>query len=126
MNKKTDELLQGYPELIVSMFSRLRELISEQLNGINETPDFSSKLIGYGYGQGYKHTVCTIILSKKGVKLGLWRGTELPDPKRLLQGSGKVHRYVAIEHEEDIDNPALVQLLVEADKAYRVRMGNPE
>lgn len=123
MNGKIDELLHGYPERVAGMAYRLRQLILAQLKGIDETPDLPAKLIAYGYGPGYKHTICTIILSKKGIKLGLWRGTELPDPEGLLQGSGKVHRYVAIGQDEDIDNPALVQLLVEASNAYRVRIG---
>lgn len=39
--------------------------------------------------------VATLILSRGGVKLGLARGSELPDPKHLLAGSGKVHRHIA-------------------------------
>ena len=47
------------------------------------------------YSPGSKGTVCALILSKTGVKIGLFRGSELPDPKGLLRGSGKVHRHVA-------------------------------
>ena len=80
-------------------------------------------MIGYSYGAGYKDLICTIILSKKGIKLGFYRGGELPDPKKLLTGSGKVHRYVEINSEEDIRNPALLALLEHAVDAREKRLG---
>jgi hypothetical protein len=61
----------------------LRTLLRDTLTGIEETPDESAGVIGYGYGPGYKGLIATIILSKKGVKLGLRGGASLPDPDRL-------------------------------------------
>lgn len=61
------------------------------------------------------------MLSKKGVKLGFYKGSELRDPEHLLTGSGKVHRYVAINSQEDIDNAALLNLLDEAVRAHQKR-----
>ena len=43
---------------------------------------------------GLSGNVCTLILSKSGVKLGLVHGSELADPNGLLEGSGKVHRNI--------------------------------
>jgi hypothetical protein len=45
----------------------------------------------------------------------------LPDPEKLLTGSGKVHRYVEIKSEEDIRNPALQELLEHAVEAREKR-----
>ena len=45
-----------------------------------EVLDRSARVVGYGFGTGYKDTVCAIILSQKGVKLGLGEGASLPDP----------------------------------------------
>jgi hypothetical protein len=67
--------------------------------------------------------ICTIILSKKGIKLGFYKGAELPDPKKLLTGSGEVHRYVEIKSEEDIRNPALLELLKHVVDAREKRLG---
>jgi hypothetical protein len=79
-------------------------------------------LIGYGYGPGYKEMICTIIPSKKGIKLGFYKGSELPDPETLLTGSGKVHRHVVINSDQDLKKLALKKLLSEAVKAYQKRM----
>jgi len=53
-------------------------------------------VVGYGYGPGYKGPVCTLILSKTGVKLGLPYAAALSDPDGLLEGTGKVHRFVQL------------------------------
>ena len=78
-------------------------------------------MIGFSYSPGYKGTVCALILSKTGVKIGLFRGSELPDPKGLLRGSGKVHRHVALETLADLKQPGLKPLLKAALAAWKAR-----
>jgi hypothetical protein len=55
------------------------------------------------------------------VKLGIVRGSELPDPKRLMQGSGKVHRYVQLRSIADLKQPGLRPLLKAGLAAWRKR-----
>lgn len=73
------------------------------------------------YGPGYKGLVCTLILSRIGVKLGVVRGSELPDPKHLLEGSGKVHRYVQLTSPADVKRPGLKTLVAAAYEAWKGR-----
>jgi hypothetical protein len=47
-----------------------------------ETVDRSARLVGYRYGTGYKDTLCTLLLGQTGVKVGIARGSELPDFNR--------------------------------------------
>ena len=115
------DIFSRYDEKIATLASTLRKLVLSQIENAMEIPDQSINLVGYGYGTGYKDLICTILLSKKGVKLGFYKGTELPDPSNLLEGSGKVHRYVDIKTEEEIHNPALKKLLTVALAAYRKR-----
>lgn len=121
-NNSIDQLLTFYTEEIQILAEEARKLITGLLSDIHEEADFSAKLIGYGFGPGYKHSICTIILSKKGIKIGLFKATEFPDPQKLLEGTGKVHKYVAITDKKELNNPALKTLLKEADKAYRKRV----
>ena len=51
----------------------LRSFILSNIEGITETPDLAAKVIGYGFGNKYADTICTIILSKKEVKLGFYK-----------------------------------------------------
>ncbi len=49
------------------------------------------------------------------VNVGFFRGAELADPARLLEGTGKYMRHVKLRHESDIDATALFKLV---DTAY--------
>ena len=89
--------------------------------GAAETLDSAAKLIGYGYGPGYKGLVCTLLLSKTGIKLGIARGSELPDPEQLMKGSGKVHRHVQLRTKEDLHQPGLKPLIAAALAAWKER-----
>lgn len=111
MQDDFNSLLDKYPRETISLAYSLHQLIMSLIPGIIATPDFSANIIGYGFSSKYADTVCTIILSKKGIKLGLYKGSSLPDPSGLLQGSGKLHKYVQVLKEEDIHQPALKALL---------------
>lgn len=116
-----EDILSKYDEKVAGLAVLLRDFLLEELKGITELPDNSASIIGYGYGTGYKDMICTILLSKKGVKLGFYKGSELPDPNKLLSGTGKVHRFAEIKTGGDIGSPALKKLLNEALKAYQKR-----
>lgn len=120
-----DTILSKYEERISVLGFQLRDFLLRELKAIIEYPDGPANIIGYGYGPGYKDLICTIIPSKKGIKLGFYKGTELPDPQKLLTGTGKVHKYVEIKSEKDIKNPAVKKLLTAALKAHDRRTSTP-
>src|SRR6516164_4413568 len=113
--------LAPYPREVRDVALAARDFLSEALPGAAETIDASVKLFGYGYGPGYKGLVCTLLLSKTGVKIGIARGSELPDPKHLMQGSGKVHRHVPLQTIADLKQPGLKPLLKAALSAWKKR-----
>ena len=90
--RQVDDFLARYPERVKDTARAARSLLESVLPDATESVDESAKLIGFGYGPGYKGVVCTLILSQNGVKLGIVRGAELPDPLHLLTGAGTVHR----------------------------------
>jgi len=119
--RSLDKLLALYSEPLRDLALRARDYILKLLPGVQETVDESAPVIGYGYGPGYKGVVCTLILSKSGVKLGLNGGANLPDPHRLLEGTGKVHKYIRIETIGDLRRPGLRQLVRDAEGARHER-----
>jgi hypothetical protein len=110
-----------YPSGVKDIVLAARELVLQTVPDATETADRSARLVGYGYGPGYKDTICTLLLSQTGVKVGIARGSELPDPDRLLQGSGKVHRHAQLRTVADVANLGLKQLLDAALAAWRQR-----
>ena len=116
-------IFDKYPAQIAALGYATQAFMLSQLPGATEDVDIPANLLGYGYGPGYKHMVCTIIASKTMMKIGLYKGTELPDPVGLLKGTGKVHKYIEIKTEADLQNPAIAALLAEGLKAYKARAG---
>ncbi len=116
-----DAFLAKYPAEVGELAQAARRLLNEMLPKAEETLDQSARVIGFGYGPGYKGCVCTLIMSQKGVKIGLFRGSELPDPKGLLAGSGKVHRHVALQTLADLKQPGLKPLIKAAFAAWKER-----
>ncbi|HUR66227.1 MAG TPA: DUF1801 domain-containing protein [Chitinophagaceae bacterium] len=121
---KIEEILSNYDEPVASLALQVRNFLLKELKNITEIPDPAAKMIAYGYGPGYTDMICTILLSKREVKLGFYKGSELPDPASLLTGTGKVHRFVEIKTAQDLKNPALEKLIGEARKAYEKRKNN--
>lgn len=56
------------------------------------------------------------------VNVGFFQGTELPDPKGLLEGTGKLMRHVKIRLGDPIDDAALTSLIENAYADVRSRM----
>jgi hypothetical protein len=100
-------LLERYPEQVRETAAAARAVLKDKLPG---------------YGPGYAGAVCTLILSQTGVKLGIVRGAELPDPKGLMAGEGKVHRHVQLRKPADLGRPGLAALLAAARKACHARL----
>jgi hypothetical protein len=121
-NQKIDFFLSQYDESVYTHALQLREILFANLPGIIEQLDVPAKMVAYCYGQKYSELICVIIPSKKGLKLGFNQGSKLPDPTGLLQGTGKISRYVEIKSEKEIKSAALKKLLASALKAYKDRM----
>lgn len=120
-DKDVIDFLGEYPATVSDLALGLRAIVRAALRGTREELDRPGRVIGYGFGPGYSGLVCTIIPSKKGVKLGVVNGARLPDPGRLLQGPGKQHRYVAFSKPEDLKKAGLEDLLHTAAAAWKER-----
>jgi len=118
-----DTFLANYPEAVHTRVLQLREVLLEELPAITEQLDLPAKMIAYCYGQKYVEMICTVFPSQKGVKLGFYyKDMELPDPEGLLEGNGKISRYVVIRSEEMIHSEALKNLIRGSLAAFRQRM----
>ncbi len=117
------DFLSKYDQQVYEHALKIRKLLLESLPDITEQLDLPAKMIAYCYGQKYTELICVIIPSKKGLKLGFNRGNELPDPGHLLEGKGKISRYVQIGEEKQINYTAVKELILHALVAYKERKG---
>lgn len=117
-DKNIELFLDSFNNEVQTITQELREIIKNNLNDIQEQFDLSAKMIAYSYGNKYSQMICTIIPSKKGVKLGFSRGVDLPDPNNILQGSGKISRFIQLIKIEDINIELLNKYLTFAYYRY--------
>jgi hypothetical protein len=121
-SRTLEAVLGQYPIEVQSLARAARARILKVLPDLEETIDATAPVIGYGYGTGYKGAVCTLLLSKTGVKIGMAYGAALPDPDHLLAGTGKVHRFVQVRTAGDLRTAGLARLLTAANEAARQRL----
>lgn len=105
-----DQFIQNYPEPVAVLLHEVRADLLRRYPALKEELDSPSKIISYSIAPGMKGVVFTLIPSQKGVKLGIYRGRDLPDPSGLMEGSGRVHAYVKMSH-EILPSPHLQQLM---------------
>jgi hypothetical protein len=111
-----DEFLEGYSPPVREMALKARELVLSIAPELIEQIDVPGKLLGYGWDTTYKGTVCVIMPLKDSLNFGFARGTSLPDPNKLLEGTGKRARHIKFRTVEGIDQPAMRKLLDAAVK----------
>jgi len=56
------------------------------------------------------------------VNVGFFRGAEIADPERLLEGTGKFMRHVKLRPESDVDATALMKLIETAYTDMKARL----
>jgi hypothetical protein len=59
------------------------------------------------------------------VNVGFFRGAEIDDPKRLLEGTGKFMRHVKLSPERNVDAGALMKLIETAYSDMKGRLKAP-
>ena len=112
IKEKFEYAIQGFPENIKVIAIQTRNLIYEILPEVVEVVWERQKIAGYGTGikKNSEH-FCWIMPTKNHVNLGFNYGTELPDPKRILEGTGKLFRHFKVKSTKDLKNKDLIDLL---------------
>ena len=113
------QLLAPYSDDVQDLVQAARALMLELLPKVNETVDSTGPYIHYSYAPGYKGVVGYITVNQKGLKFGLANGASLPDPKKLLQGTGKAGRHIVVNTPADLRAPGLRQLVRAAHTAWK-------
>ncbi|HET6328515.1 MAG TPA: hypothetical protein VFG04_27780 [Planctomycetaceae bacterium] len=77
-------------------------------------------VISYSPNERGYEGVLAIRASEKGDRLYFNRGKELPDPAKLLQGSGRQTRWIHLENASTLARPQVARLIDEAIARNRV------
>jgi hypothetical protein len=109
-----DDYVEKKGSKLIAVAEGLRRLVKKTVSGSTESmnpwgiPAFESD-----------GPMCFFMVGKNHVTFGFLRGTSLPDPEGLLEGTGKNLRHVKLRCVEDLKGPALKKLIVAAAKMNR-------
>jgi hypothetical protein len=121
MNEETpEEQLAGFiaeyaPEIGALGHAALAKMRGRLPGAIELVYDnYNALAIGFGPTERASDVIFSIALYPRWVSLFFLRGADLPDPQKLLKGSGKVVRHVVLESAADLDKPAVKALMKRA------------
>ncbi len=73
--------------------------------------NYNALVIGFGPSGKPSEAIFSLVLYPRWVSLFFLRGSDLPDPKKLLRGSGSRVRHVVIQEPDDLDQPVIQSLM---------------
>ena len=76
--------------------------------------NYNSLAIGFSPSEKTSEAIFSIVPYPRWILLFFLQGAALPDPHRLLKGTGKVVRSIRLESAEDLDQPAILELMAVA------------
>lgn len=76
--------------------------------------NYNALAIGFGPTDRTSDLVFSITLYPRWVSLFFTHGADLPDPQKLLQGSGKRVRHIVLDDATTLDKPAVQALIARA------------
>ena len=107
-----EQVLTGSSSQVRETAERLRALIVEVYPDVVEVPWPKQKIVGYGVGpKKMSEHFCYIGAFKAHVNLGFYYGAVLPDPEGLMEGTGINLRHIKVKNSEEVDQPALRDIL---------------
>jgi len=105
-----------YDPKIAAQGRAIRGRMSELLPGATQLvyDNYNALVIGFGPSERASEAALSIALYPRWVTLFFLQGAGLPDPQKLLKGSGKVVRHIVLKAPEDLDLPPVRALMTAA------------
>lgn len=99
-----------------ALIRAVRKELRKRLPTANELvyDNYNFFVIGYCSTERPSDAILSIAAAANGVGLCLIHGASIPDPKRILQGSGKQTRFIRLESAEMLARPEVAAVLAAA------------
>jgi len=106
--------------LIRAARKSMRERLPSAVEMVYDNYNFF--VIGYGPNEKPSLAIFSLAAQAKGVALCFLQGAGLPDPKKVLRGSGNVVRNIRLEDAATLDRPEVRALMAAALERAKVPM----
>lgn len=111
-----DRFIDKYDPAVAALARALLQRMKARLPGAQMLvyDNYNALAVGFAPGDKAGGAVLSLALYPKWVSLFFLDGAALPDPHRLLQGSGSRVRHIRMPSAEAFDDPRLQALVAEA------------
>lgn len=91
----------------------VRKALRKRLPTANEIvyDNYNFFVIGYSPTERPSDTIVSIAAARNGVGLSFYRGATLPDPHKVLEGSGSQNRFIRLESAATLERPEVAELI---------------
>ena len=115
-DKQLDDFIDKYSSEIGELARAALAKMRARLPGAIELvyDNYNALAIGFGPTERASDAIFSIALFPRWVSLFFLQGANLPDPQRLLKGSGKQARHIVLKDATTLDEPAVQSLIAEA------------
>jgi hypothetical protein len=105
-----------------ALIRSVRKVLRKRLPTANELvyDNYNFFVIGYCSTERPSDCILSIAAGPNGVGLSFYHGATLPDPHRLLLGSGSQNRFIRIESAATLTRPEVEELIAAAIKHAEV------
>jgi hypothetical protein len=111
MADEVGRFLEAYSPEIRTLTHQVRALIASITPDADENLKLGWKVIWYGFGPKMPDQFAVVMPTRNHVGLGFAYGSDLPDPKGKLEGTGKRMRHVKLRTGADVSDPAIAALI---------------
>jgi hypothetical protein len=99
-----------------ALIRALRNVLRKRMPTANELvwDNYNFFVLSYGSTERPSDCIVTIAAAANGVGLSFYRGASLPDPKKILLGSGTQNRFIRVESVNVLARPEIEALITAA------------
>jgi hypothetical protein len=106
--------------LIRAARAKMRQRIPQAIELVYDNYNFF--VIGYGPNEKAGEAIFSLAAQAKGLSLCFLQGAQLPDPNRLLRGSGNLVRNIRVDSPDIFDRPEVRALMNAALQEAKTRL----
>jgi hypothetical protein len=122
--KQFDGFIAKYSPEIAALARAVLANMRARLPGAVELvyDNYNALAVGFSPTERTSDAIFSIALWPRWVSLFFLQGAALPDPQHLLRGSGKVSRHIVLQDAEDLEKPAVQDLIARALQSARTSL----
>lgn len=122
--KQLESFIEKFEPENQALIRSLRKVLEKRFPTANEIvyDNYNFFVIGYSPTERPSDTVVSLAAAANGVGLSFYRGATLPDPHKLLLGSGKQNRFVRLPSADVLGRPEVEELIAAAIAQSKVRL----